>query len=174
MHSTLPKDQQNFAVQAVAVGFHTHTHWRQVAGMFVAGQEAVVLVVAEVGCSPEECILVALTVDVVVGRIDFGRIVFGSEEVRLSGVHIGFGRMRSALGVVTSLEDKHWDCRCLGVEEVGGLASGHKDQALIAMVENRSLRCERKQDELIVGVLIEVGVSLGLGTGRQSLWQGIV
>lgn len=150
------------------MGFHTHIRQYLVAGMFAVGQEAVVLVEAEVGYSLEECILVALTVDAGAGHIGFARIAFGLEVVRLSGVHIDFERIGSVLDVVRWLEGMHWDCRNFVVEEVLGLAFVRKDRAAIVVFVNRNLRCERKQDERIVDVLIEVVANSGLGIGRRN------
>jgi hypothetical protein len=129
----------------------------------------VVLVAAEEECSPEECILVALTVGAAADHIGFARIVSGLEEERLSGVHTGLGRIGSVLGVEMWLEGMRWDCRNFVVEEALGLAFARKDPVVIVLVGNRNLRCERKQDVRIVDVLIEVAASLGLDTGRQNL-----
>ena len=163
-------DQQSFAAQAGVAGFHIHTRQNLVAGMFAVVQAAAVLAVAVVGCSLEGCILVALTVDAEVDYIGFARTVVGLGEVRLSGVHTGFGRIGSALEVEMWLEGKRWDCRFLEIGEAGVLASVHKGQVVIAIVGNRNLRCERKLDGLIADVLIGEVASLGLGTAQRSSW----
>jgi hypothetical protein len=160
---------------AVDVGFHIHI--LRGAGKFAAVQEAEVLAAEEVECSPVERILVAQTA--VDAHIGFARMRFGWEVETLPG-GIGCGRIGPGGEAARWLEGMHLDYKFLAAtEEAGVWTSGHMGQALIVVVGSRSLHCEQTKGGLIVDVLIaggltEVEVSLGLGTGLQSLWLGIL
>lgn len=100
----------------------------------------------------------------------------------LPGGRTDYGRIGSGLEAARWLEGTHSGCNLLdSVGEAEVWVFEHMDLAsmIVVVVGGRSLHYGRMKDELIVdgliaGVLIEVGASLELGTGQQSLWLGIL